>query len=84
MSKVVYLSSKEYIPYEGAQGNGMRRTTTLFSTFPPDELFLTLTTILKEEAQDYELKEPYWKIIFTVQKQIQGTFYEQVKMQVEI
>ena len=41
---VVYLHTRDYIPYDGAEGDGLRRTTTFFSTFPPDELFMMLTS----------------------------------------
>ena len=66
----------------------MQRTTTLFSTFPPDELFLNLTTKLREERQDYEIREPTWKIFFTVKKSLyaaeRAMHNEQVSIQVEI
>ena len=81
-SKVVFLQTKEYVPYDGALGNGLRRTTTLFSTFPPDELLMMLTSSFDESNQEYHIKQPTWKIVFTVRKQIstEQAYYEHASM----
>ena len=67
----LFLKARPYVAPVGQPGaGGSLKTTTFFTTFPPDQLFTQLANLLQSSEQDreveFDVKPPHWKITFTV------------------